>query len=135
MRGIFLVIIYLIPMIERVKIIGDIKLTPLSLAVWYCDDGILQCINEIVTICTDFALLIKNVVLQDMIKYTFGLKHVDVRKTNYCENKFRIVISKASFSDFIDLIKGLIPTKDMLYKVDLARNIINPVVDEWTMIF
>lgn len=89
--------------------IGTI-LTPLSLAVWYMDDG--SCYKKGVTLNTHNFSKVENKILKEIFKKKFNLD-CDLNRDR---DKWRLRFHKSSFGKFCDLIKPyIIPS--MEYKL------------------
>ncbi len=85
----------------------DIRLTPLSIAVWYMDDGCLS--DNKCVIATDGFSKDDIRFLQDLLLEKFSIK-------SSLKNGSKIMIKKESFNAFFSIIRPYI-TKSMLYKI------------------
>ncbi len=116
---------------HRIKIIPHNfkEINPLTLAVWYMDDGHFDFKKRRIVFCTDGYTYDECDFLKNIIKNTYNIKHIKVIKS--AEN-FHIAITRTSFIPFIEIVKNFVPTQDMLYKVDLEKYIvpIRPMIED-----
>lgn len=102
---------------RRIKIVpSDLKLSPLSMAVWYMDDGTLCVTNRQAWLYTMGFTHNECWFLIELMKKTFNINYLNVVKI---KNMYSILIKSRSFVDFIQIIKPNI-TDCMKYKVDLS---------------
>lgn len=107
----------------RIKIIPqNLKLTPLTLAVWYLDDGSLgggrRKYAQIFSLGFSYD---ENIFLRDQVRNLgFNDCHVKSRKFNDKE-KFCIFIGEDSYYDFISMIDKYNIFNELKYKTDLSK--------------
>lgn len=96
------------------QIPSDIILTPLTMAVWFCDDGINRPQNKNAILCTDSFTKSENELLIDKIKNSFGI-------TSFLGDRNRITFNQPSYFDFLDMIRPYIIWDCFKYKADISK--------------
>ena len=98
----------------------DIELTPLSLAVWYCDDGSNHKNHKAVILHTQCFTDCDINRLRDILMLEYGLIttiNLDGKK------KSTIRVSSKSYNSFLDIVSPHITTADMSYKLIRYKHI------------
>lgn len=95
--------------------IGDLLKSPLSLAVWYMDDGYKRNDCNALRISTDAFSLAEHKLLIDCLYRNFSIKSVIHKKAG----AYNIYIPQASAQSFCDLVRPHI-IDSLLYKVSLT---------------
>lgn len=99
------------------KIVPEsVRITPLSLAVWFCDDGTATPETRSASFCTQGFSVADCFLLSEKIKGA-GIVCSVVRSGNGPS----IYISRRSFSDLMDMIKPHVPWSCFAYKVDTSK--------------
>jgi hypothetical protein len=102
---------------ERIKIIPqDIILTPLTVAIWYLDDGWHNPVNRTANICTDGFSIEEVDFLCQKIFVDFGIKC----NRQFHQGKPQIHINSYSYKFFIDMIAPFVIVDCMKYKIDTS---------------
>jgi len=118
---------YIKPKDKRVKIVpNDLTLTPLTLAVWFCDDGINDAKRRQAIICTDGFSFLECELLLSLLSNNLGIK---ARIIKYQKHP-RIMVAPSSYLDFIKLIQPYFIWPCYQYKVSLA-NYKHPALGEF----
>lgn len=105
----------------RIKCIPQkINLTPLTMAIWFCDDGSNSPRNRLARFCTDNFQKDEVQKLVENIRDTFNVS------CNLClsNKKPEIYIQAKSYIDFINIIKPHINFKCLLYKTNIDEYIL-----------
>lgn len=107
---------------DRIKRVpDDIYLTPLTLAVWFLDDGY-NCCNKNITIYTNGFCLEEVKKLVSKLQ-AIGIKNCHERQSQVSRGcKPEIYIGKSSLVDFLDIIKPYVAIDCMRYKFEGAKN-------------
>lgn len=92
------------------------KLTPLSLAVWWCDDGSLVSNTRHGVLCTDGYTEKEVQILKKYLRVVWGIDTV-VSAVAHRQNQYRLNIrSKRMLEKWLRLLLPHVPIKEMLYK-------------------
>lgn len=101
---------------EKVKLIpNNLTLTPLIVAVWYCDDGFNQPKYKYSGLCTNCFTFEEVYYLVELLK-NLGINNCKVTGEGTQENKPQIKICRSSYLDFINMVKDHIPVSCIQYK-------------------
>lgn len=99
---------------RRIKIVPDIKLTPLSMSVWYFDDGWKDSTSK------NFYLSTLSFTKEECEKLTHILKSLNVKSYVRLRGKKKqpeIGIRASSYFDFVDILKENLPSNCVSYKI------------------
>lgn len=104
---------------HRIKCVPlDLEITPLSLAVWYLDDGSNNTANNTISLCTNGFTFDECENLKKILHKTFLIKS-NIYKDG---NGYRIIVHSRSYIDFINIIKAYInPISCFEYKIDVSK--------------
>jgi len=101
---------------QRIKIIphGISSLSPLTVAVWYWDDGTNNTQSGNITLFTN------GFTCDEVDRLRSMLKNLNIVNTNITRNRDRpiITILRKSYLDFIHMVKPFLPDQCLAYKVD-----------------
>jgi hypothetical protein len=116
---------------EKIKIVPlDLVLTPLTIAIWYLDDGWHDPKRRRATLCTD------GFNIQEVEFLCLKLQKMNIKcNISFHCNKPQIRISCYSYKNFIDMISPYVIIDCMKYKIDLtlykpAKRISQKMIDE-----
>jgi hypothetical protein len=99
---------------RKIKILPeDIALTPLSMAVWFCDDGTNSTKHRTAVFCTNNFTMSECNLLKDKILQTFSIKTT----VHTSRSQPMIRIAAADYVNFIDLIKPYVIWPCFQYKI------------------
>jgi predicted transcriptional regulator len=100
---------------RRIKIIPhNLKLTPLTICIWYMDDGCAGQKDANLELCTQGFTLDECQFLVERLKCDLGIQsNVKPRR-----DKFVIYVGRKSYFDFIDMIRPYVEWKCFQYKLD-----------------
>lgn len=97
------------------------KLTPLSLAIWWCDDGSLIANTRKGVLCTDGYSLEEVEIIKKYFKVVWGIetKISTTSKSNFAQRRYYrlYLFSRVELEKLLRIILPFIPVKEMLYKV------------------
>jgi hypothetical protein len=106
-----------------VKIVPkDIKLTPLTVAIWFCDDGTHEPKDRKMTICTNGFTTEECEFLRTKLNVQFNLR----TSLRFHKNQPQIYIPPNSYLDFINVISPHMIWDCYKYKIDLS-NYVEPL--------
>ena len=88
-----------------------IQITPLAIAIWYCDDGNLYQNKDTNLLTLSIESFNNKEIIIDFFKRSFDINF------KLCKNGAIRLTSKCEIKKFINLVKDYIPTS-MLYKID-----------------
>jgi ribosome-binding protein aMBF1 (putative translation factor) len=98
---------------------GDLKLTPLSLAVWYMDDGVNSSKDAQAKLCTNGFNNEEVIFLSEIMKRDLGIEGVKCRVKKHKE-QFVIRINRKQYFEFIEMIKPEVKWDCFQYKLDTS---------------
>lgn len=107
---------YILKNKRRIKKIPNfLELSPLSISIWFMDDGTNQFNNRNAIFHSLSFSKTECEQLCDLIKKN-GIKYCEVRPYSKDKNKFEIVVYAKSYLDFISMIDENTPCECMIYK-------------------
>ena len=99
----------------------DIKLTPLSLAIWFCDDGNNNFKKHRIRFSTDAFTYTEIEFLSNLLESTFSIK-------SYISNEkcgHRLYVRTASYFDFLNVINDCLAWKSFAYKLNKKEEVLH----------
>jgi len=105
--------------IERIiKIVPkDLKLTPLTVCIWYMEDGYNAQKDANITLCTNGFSIEECNFLRERLKEDLGVSHTSIQ---YDRKQPTIYIGTKSYFDFINIIKPCVEWDCFQYKIDTS---------------
>jgi hypothetical protein len=99
---------------RRIKVVPhDLVLSPLSLAIWFCDDGTNSVRNRTAIFCTNSFTFDECAFLSDKLRSIF-----DIKSTVHSQRSRPLIrVSAASYGDFINMIKPHVVWNCFQYKI------------------
>jgi predicted transcriptional regulator len=103
----------------RKVIPNDLKLTPLSMAIWYMDDGVNQARDAQAKLCTNGFTEEEVVFLAEVMKRDLSIKAVKSR-VKKDRSQFLLRVNREAYFEFIDIIRPEIKWDCFGYKTDTS---------------